>query len=98
MNLSGKKGDLHSWTYSFVRKKATEKDVLFFGSLNERSGYTLIRYETSKNLLFLAKDCEGLLLEKEYEIADFLVAETDEQTATKRYFDAFYEKTCENTA
>ncbi len=92
VNLSGKKGDLHSWTYSFVRKKATKKDVLFFGSLNERSGYTLIRYETSKNLLFLAKDCEGLLLENEYEIADIFIAETNEQTATKRYFEAFYEK------
>ena len=92
MNLSGKKGDLHSWTYSFIRKKAAEKEVLFFGSLYEKSGYTLIRYETSKNLLFLAKDCEGLLLENEYEIADFFVAETNEQAATNRYFEVFYEK------
>ncbi|MGB1207328.1 MAG: glycoside hydrolase family 36 protein, partial [Chitinophagales bacterium] len=92
VNLSGKKGDLHSWTYSYIRKKAAEKEVLFFGSLNEKSGYTLIRYETSKNLLFLAKDCEGLLLEKEYEIADFFVAETNEEAATNRYFEAFYEK------
>ncbi len=51
----GKKGRLHSWTYTYF--KFPDSRVLFIGSLDERSGYTLFDYDFSRDYLVIRKDC-----------------------------------------
>ena len=53
---SGKKGHLHSWTYTYFLNPGGEG--LFIGSLDERSGYTIFDYDFSSNRLVIKKDCQ----------------------------------------
>jgi len=55
-----RKGMLHSWTYTYIR--FTDDSVMFLGSVNEYSGFTLFRYNTRAGSLLIAKDVEGLVL------------------------------------
>ncbi len=54
---SGKKGHLHSWSYTYFR--LADGRVVFFGSLDERSGYTIFEYNYADGKLVIHKDCKG---------------------------------------
>lgn len=54
---SGKRGRLHSWSYTYFR--LTDGRVVFLGSLNERSGYTIFDYNYADGKLMIHKDCKG---------------------------------------
>ncbi len=55
---SGKRGRLHSWSYTYFR--LADGRVFFFGSLDERSGYTVFDYNFAEGKLVVRKDCEGV--------------------------------------
>ena len=60
---SRKKGELHGYTYSYVR----EGDKLdLFGSLSEKSGFTIFEEYTKENKLLINKECCGLSINSEY--------------------------------
>ncbi len=54
---SGEKGRLHSWSYTYFR--LADGRVVFFGSLDERSGYTIFDYNYADGKLMMHKDCKG---------------------------------------
>lgn len=56
-------GELHGWTYAYVRRGETYH---LFGSLSERAGFTAIRFFAKKDRIELARDCKGLVITKPY--------------------------------
>lgn len=56
-------GELHGWTYGYIRH-GDEFD--FIGSLNEDTGFTMIKTKTNEDCIFTAKDCTDLVVNGEY--------------------------------
>ncbi|MGI6590206.1 MAG: glycoside hydrolase family 36 protein [Eggerthellaceae bacterium] len=48
------RGRMHGWTYATMRRGGS---VFLIGSLNEDDGFTLIRFDTGKNLIYIEKEC-----------------------------------------
>lgn len=63
----GGKGYFHSFTYTYFRKGA---DVELFGSLSERSGYTVFYLDANQNSFKIEKDVEGLVVSEDYSLVD----------------------------
>lgn len=94
--LSGASGDYafteygkdlyHSFTYTYFRRG---DKVDLFGSLNERTGYTVFYADMLENVFAVVKDVEGLSVLGEYELLNFVheVGEYDE--VFDRYFEAY---------
>ncbi len=62
---SRKAGRFHSFSYMYVRRG---EEVDLFGSMNERTGYTIFYVDAENNLLTFAKDLEGKTIDGEYEV------------------------------
>ena len=56
-------GELHGWTYAYVRRGETYH---LFGSLSERPGFTAIRFFARQNRIELARDCEKRVIAEPY--------------------------------
>ena len=80
---SGKKGVLHSYTYTYIRQK---DDIEFAGSLSEANGFTLFRYDVQNSIMKIEKDCEGLLIKNEKVILDIWSATGSEDNLFDDYF------------
>jgi len=81
----GKRGLFHGWTYSYVR--SSSGSLSFFGSLSERSGYTLFEYDCPRTVLRVSRDCAGLRLNGEYRGLDFVVLAGAEDDVFDTYFE-----------
>lgn len=77
-------GEFHSHGLAYVRN---DKMLDFFGSLDERSGFTVIYADMNKNTLTFTKDLEGIVISEPYEILNlyFAIGEYDE------VFDSYFE-------
>lgn len=75
----------HSFTYTYLRKGGT---VELFGSLSERTGYTIFYADMrdDMNLFAVVKDVEGLQLEGEYVLFDIVRCVGDYDGAFDSYF------------
>lgn len=58
-------GEFHSHGLAYVRN---DKMLDFFGSLDERTGFTVIYADMNKNTLTFTKDLEGIVISEPYEI------------------------------
>ncbi|MDY5242757.1 MAG: glycoside hydrolase family 36 protein [Eubacterium sp.] len=58
-------GEFHSHGLAYVRN---DKTLDFFGSLDERTGFTVIYADMNKNTLIFTKDLEGIVISEPYEI------------------------------
>lgn len=58
-------GEFHSHGLAYVRN---DKTLDFFGSLDERTGFTVIYADMNKNTLTFTKDLEGIVISEPYEI------------------------------
>lgn len=58
-------GEFHSNGLAYVRN---DKTLDFFGSLDERTGFTVIYADMNKNTLTFTKDLEGIVISEPYEI------------------------------
>lgn len=87
---TGKGGDLHSYTYSYVR--ASEGDINFVGSLDESSAYTIFEYQAAKNILHITKECGGMIVSGRVILFDLLISSGSEYSATDAYFSALNPK------
>ena len=76
VKYSGKKGELHGFTFGYIRQ---DNIINFVGSLDESKGYTILKYSGKNQLLSIEKDCTGLEITKEFEVFDvaFLSGEYD---------------------
>ncbi len=60
VNSSGKKGLIHSWTYTYFRNP--KKPFLLLGSVDEYPGYTVFEHNFDSGLLVIKRDCLGAAL------------------------------------
>ncbi len=76
----------HSFTYTYLRN---DTKVEFFGSLNERTGYTIFYADMKANVFVISKDVEGLTVEGEYELFNTVHTVGSYDEVFDRYFEAY---------
>lgn len=76
-------GVFHSISFAYVRN---EKSIDFFGSLNDRTGYTIIYADMNKNTLRFSKDVEGITISEPYELLDLYFDNGGYDEVFDRYF------------
>ena len=75
----------HSISFAYVRDG---KSIDLFGSLNDRTGYTIIYADMNKNTLKYSKDVEGITINEPYELLDLYFDNGEYDAVFDRYFDA----------
>ena len=78
-------GTFHSNGLAYIRNG---KNLDFYGSLNDRTGYTVIYADMNKNTLTFSKDIEGIIIEKPYEILNIFRATGEYDFVFDSYFEA----------
>lgn len=58
-------GKFHSYSYTYINDLG---NINLFGTLNERTGYTVFHHDMPSNILTVQKDVEGVTIEASYEI------------------------------
>ncbi|MCI6361266.1 MAG: alpha-galactosidase [Eubacterium coprostanoligenes] len=76
-------GVFHSNSFAYVRN---EKNIDFFASLNDRTGYTIIYADMNKNTLRFSKDVEGITISEPYELLDLYFDNGGYDEVFDRYF------------
>ncbi len=80
-----KKGIFHGYSYCYFRDGGNFK---FFGSLDERPGYTIFGYNVRKNRLKIIRDCEGLAADGDFHAWDLFYMEGAEDEVFDAWFEA----------
>lgn len=82
-------GRLQSWTYTYIRNKSNAS-ITLYGSLSEKSGYTLFEYCGKEKSLSVIKDCEGFspAVGVPFVLYDLFTIHAEEKTAFDCYFAA----------
>ena len=81
---SGRRGRLHSWTYTYFLLDGGE--VLFLGSLDERSGYTLFEYDYYRDRLLIQRDCSGAAAGENYPLLRLYIGRGTLEAVLGEYF------------
>lgn len=63
----GVKGLFHSFTYTYFRKG---EELEFFGSMSEKTGYTIFYQDCVSETFKITKDVEGVTAKEEYQLLD----------------------------
>ncbi len=79
------KGYFHSNGYTYIRNG---EDLEFLGSLTERNGYTLFRYDMNSEDFSIVKDVEGLVIDSEYQLLDVVCFKGGYDEVFDKYFEA----------
>ena len=80
----------HGFTYGYIRNG---EKVELFGSLNERTGYTVFYADMKEQVFAICKDVEGVVVKSEYELFDFMHTHGSYDEVFDRYFEAYPRKT-----
>ncbi len=81
--FKNKKGQFHGFTYSYIK----DNDQLqLIGSLDERSGFTIIEYNHRKNEWTISKDNRGLMVDKPTTMIDVVFLKGTEDIVFNEYF------------
>ena len=80
-------GHLHAWTYTYFQPEVGGK-CRFFGSLSEKTGFTLFLYDQRNGILTVRKDLAGLQLAHSFPALDIWLGEGEETDVFDRYFQA----------
>ncbi len=78
-----KKGEFHSYSYTYIN---TSGKVTLFGTLNERTGYTVFHHNMSANTLIVQKDVEGVTIDAPYEVFDIYTVSGSYNEVFDKYF------------
>lgn len=78
-------GEFHSHSLAYVRNG---EELDFFGSLNDRTGYTIIYANMNNDTLRFSKDLEGITINEPYEIMDLFTTNGKYDDVFDSYFDA----------
>jgi alpha-galactosidase len=76
---------LQSFTYTYIRG---ENNIKLFGSITEKTGYTVFEYDKKEENIKIIKDCSGLVIEAEYEVFNLFFIEGAENYCFHKYFEA----------
>ena len=79
------KGYFHSNGYTYIRNG---ESVEFFGSLTERNGYTLFKYDMNTSDFSIVKDVEGLVIDSKYSLVDVVTFKGTYDEVFDKYFEA----------
>lgn len=82
---SRRSGDLHGYTYAYLRRN---DQYLLIGSLSELNGFTIINTSVKDKLIWIEKDCEGLMIDHCYDAFDLVFVNGDENAVFDVYFKA----------
>ena len=88
-----KKGVFYGFSYGYVRLGNT---VDIFGSLSERCGFTIVRFDVEKSQVFIEKDLEGVTFSGRQTVADFAVVSGEYDEAFDKYFELMGVKCLQN--
>lgn len=77
-------GEFHSFSLAYVRNNDT---VDFVGSLNDRTGYTVIYADMNNGTMRYSKDLDGITITNPYEILDLFFASGDYDSVFDKYFE-----------
>jgi alpha-galactosidase len=88
-----RKGNIHSWTYTYLRNKAQDK-ITLLASVAEFSGFTIFSYQLKKGLLKIIKEINDLEVAANttYNLLEWVEAHGEEYEA----FNWYAEKNFEN--
>ncbi|MDR1939235.1 MAG: alpha-galactosidase [Clostridiales bacterium] len=79
-------GIFHGFTYCYFRDG---ENVELFGSLDERSGFTVFKRDMAKGVFSIEKDVEGLTVDGQYKIFEIMRAEGSYDGVFDGYFERF---------
>lgn len=86
-----KKGIFHGYTFGYIRDG---ENCRFIGSLNERTGYTIINFDMTDNKIILEKEVEGKTIDAPYVIFDVMFTEGGYDKVFDGYFKALGTPPC----
>lgn len=78
-------GEFHSHSFAYVRNG---EKLDFYGSLNDRTGYTIIYCDMNNGTLSFSKDLEGIEIDDSYEILDLFLVNGKYDEVFDKYFEA----------
>lgn len=78
-------GAFHGYTYAYLRRGKT---IELYGSLNERTGYTIFNFDVGadENLFYIEKEVEGLVIKEKYSLIDMVKYMGSYDEVFDRYF------------
>lgn len=79
----------HSHTYTYLRR---EDKLEFFGTLNDKTGYTVFYADVREHVFAIDKDVEGLTVLDEYELFNVVTYEGSYDEVFDKYFAEYPEK------
>lgn len=80
-----KPGVFYGWSYGYVRRGS---QVNIFGSLSERSGYTIVNFLPENKMVVVEKELEGVTFTEKKKVLDLAVITGEYDPA----FDLYFEK------
>lgn len=84
-NASSDVGKFHSFSFAYVTRGL---NIDLVGSLNDRTGYTIIRADMNNNTMSYSKELEGVVIDSPYEILDLYFDLNEYDVAFDSYFKA----------
>lgn len=84
IDYPNKKGQLHGFSYGYIRRG---EQIDFIGSLNERTGYTVLRLDARRQTVRIEKDCAGLRVSEPYELFDLALLHGGDDEVFDRWFE-----------
>lgn len=73
----------YGWSYGYIR---TGNNVKIIGSLDERSGYTIVAFDMNQGCIKIGKELEGVVFEKESSLLSLAFIEGEYNAAFDEYF------------
>lgn len=85
-SYSRKVGEFKSYSYTYIKKKGDVNNIEIWGTLNERTGFTIFKHNVNDKKLTLQKDVDGVAINGEYPIFDVVVTSGEYEKAFDEYF------------
>lgn len=86
-------GFFYGWSYGYIR---VGNNLELFGSLSERSGYTIVNFDANNDVIVVEKELEGVTYTEDTELLSFVHIRDEYDPAFDKYFDMMGVKSREN--
>ncbi len=83
VNYSYKPGEFHSHCYTYIRNG---ENVKLWGSLSEKTGYTIFKVKMNENRFYFCKDLLGKIVSEPLKVFDIVYFEGDYEEVFDKYF------------
>jgi len=77
------RGVFHGYTYGYIRDY---NKVYLYGSMTEKCGYTIVKFDTKRNSVVITKDLDGVQITEPYEVFNIGYFEGEYDEVFDRYF------------